>query len=189
MFEEFMRDTITLKKQDGRIFENIKAQVDAKKIFINNVDMPVEEGDYFCRTLPNGVEETYEVVQAHYNNKFHEIPAHYQIEVRKTTRQEYESFKTINNYNVYGNGKININSTDNSTNTYGNELELFQAIKEVIKTELNDDQELINKVSQMETNVGKNSFAAKYNDFIQSIANHITIFVPFIPALTKLLTK
>ena len=41
----------------------------------------------------------------------------------------------------------------------------------------------------MEQNIGKESFAGKYNAFIQSIANHITIFAPFLPMLTQLLSK
>ena len=35
----------------------------------------------------------------------------------------------------------------------------------------------------------KVGFAEKYNAFIQSVANHMTIFAPFIPALSALLTK
>lgn len=37
--------------------------------------------------------------------------------------------------------------------------------------------------------IEQKGFAEKYNNFIQSIANHMTIFAPFIPALSSLLTS
>ena len=55
--------------------------------------------------------------------------------------------------------------------------------------DLDNSAEIIAALDQMQDNVGKRSFAEKYNNFIQSIANHMTIFAPFIPALSSLLTN
>jgi hypothetical protein len=41
----------------------------------------------------------------------------------------------------------------------------------------------------MENAAGTNSFAGKYNALIQSVANHIAIFTPFIPLLTSQIVK
>ena len=36
---------------------------------------------------------------------------------------------------------------------------------------------------------GKKSFLLKYNEFVQVAANHMTVFAPFIPLLTKFLVN
>ena len=188
----FMIDTISLKKKDGRIFDNIKAQVSIKGICTDDVTIPFEDGDFLCRILPNGVEETYLIVQANYSERFHNIPPMYNIEVRKTSRQEYEKFQTVNNFNVSGtNSRININSNDNSNNTinYQNSKDLFNELRNIINSQLNNDKQILDSVDALESSINKPTFSEKYNNFIQSVANHITIFAPFIPALSALLVK
>ena len=54
---------------------------------------------------------------------------------------------------------------------------------------LDNETEIISAVNNMQESVGTKSFAEKYNNFIQSAANHMTLFAPFIPALTQLLTN
>lgn len=91
-------------------------------------------------------------------------------------------------YNISDTGKVNIHSTDNST-TYqisANDLSLLETIRTLAR-DLDDSAEIIAALDQMQDNVGKKSFAEKYNNFIQSIANHMTVFAPFIPALSSLL--
>ena len=83
-----------------------------------------------------------------------------------------------------------INSTDNSVtyNITENDIALMETLKTLAK-ELENSNVIIDSIEEMKNNVGKKSFAEKYNSFIQSVANHMTIFAPFIPALTQLLTK
>ena len=98
--------------------------------------------------------------------------------------------ESIHAYNISNPDKVNIHSTDNST-TYkisANELSIMETVRTLAKG-LENETEIIAAVDQMQDNVGKHSFAEKYNAFIQSIANHMTIFAPFIPALSALLTK
>ena len=93
-------------------------------------------------------------------------------------------------YNISDTDKVNIHSTDNST-TYqisANDLSVLETIRTLAQG-LDNSAEIIAAVDQMQDNVGKKSFAEKYNNFIQSIANHMTIFAPFIPALSSLLTN
>lgn len=63
---------------------------------------------------------------------------------------------------------------------------LFDALREKAE-HLENEEEIKERISNMEKCVGKKSFVEKYNAFIQSVANHMTIFAPFIPMLTKLL--
>ena len=98
--------------------------------------------------------------------------------------------KVVNNYNISGAEKININSTDNSVtyNITENDIALMETLKTLAR-ELENSNAIIDAIEEMKNNVGKKSFAEKYNSFIQSVSNHMTIFAPFIPALTQLLTK
>ena len=59
----------------------------------------------------------------------------------------------------------------------------------MLAKELDNSEAIINSIEEMKDNVGKKGFADKYNTFIQNVANHMTIFAPFIPALTQLLIK
>ena len=93
-------------------------------------------------------------------------------------------------YNISDTCKVNIDSSDTST-TYQisvNDLSMLDTIRTLAR-DLDNSAEIIAALDQMQENVGKKSFADKYNNFIQSIANHMTIFAPFIPALSSWLTN
>jgi hypothetical protein len=49
-----LSDRITIFKASGEKFENVSASVQ-KKIFINEVELPIEDGDTIEQTLPSGV--------------------------------------------------------------------------------------------------------------------------------------
>lgn len=66
--------------------------------------------------------------------------------------------------------------------------ELFRSIFAVLQDSTVENQGAIEvAISEMRQAVGQPSFGEKYKTFIQSIANHMTIFAPFIPQLTALL--
>lgn len=186
----FPTEKLKLIKSDGTIINDIEALVESKKIFVDDASVIIEEGDIFERTLSNGAIENYEVLDRGFHKGMHTIPDHYQVSVRKTTAKTYYNRVTYNITNK--SGKINIDSVDNSVNiniTLSDEEEaLFRTIKE-IATSLEDSELICKSVDEMHNNVGKEGFAAKYNNFIQSIANHMTIFSPFIPMLSNLLTR
>jgi hypothetical protein len=182
-------EKIRLVKASGEKFE-VEADVQPNKIFINDATLLIEEGDIFERDLPVGAKEQYEVIDRGFYKGIHGIPDHYQVSVQKLSSLKY---KTSNNvtYNINSStGKININSVDNSINISlsENEEEIFSTLKE-IANKLDNREELIDKINSMYNEIGKPNYANKYNDFIQSIANHITIFSPFIPVLTNYLIK
>lgn len=122
----------------------------------------------------------------------HGIPDHYQISVEKVTGYKKTiSGKVTNTYNIRNeSGKININSSDSSVNITlsENDEKLFETLK-MLAISLDNVDEVISKIDTMRESAGSADFGQKYNAFIQSVANHMTIFAPFIPALTTFLLK
>lgn len=191
---DFPKEKARLIKEDSSVIDNIDALFDGKTIFVDDASVCIEEGDVLERTLPNGLKEQFLVVDRGYYPETQGIPAHYQVKVEK--RPNYHKAtrgQIINSYVINDAGKVNINSTDNSTTIYQlNEQDkaLFATLRELAtQIKSGDDRDIKNKIDEMEQNIGKESFAEKYNAFIQSIANHITIFAPFLPMLTQLLSK
>lgn len=186
----FPTEKLKLIKSDGSIINDVEALVEPKKIFVDDASVIIEEGDIFERRLSNGAVENYEVLDRGFYNGTYEIPDHYQVSVRKTTAKSYSNRITYNITNE--SGKVNIHSVDNSVNlniSLSDEDEaLFTTLKEL--TASIDNSDLIRQsIDEMRNNVGKDTFIAKYNNFIQSIANHMTVFAPFIPMLSNFLTR
>ena len=65
---------------------------------------------------------------------------------------------------------------------------LFETIRSLAETIENKD-EIVAAVDEMQNAVGKKGFLQKYNEFVQAAANHMTVFAPFIPLLTKFLVN
>ena len=80
-----MTDRVTLVKKNGQRFADLRASVQKGKIFTNDPNIPIEEGDEFVRQLPSGVTETFTVTDAGFMQGIHGIPSHYQTTVRKNS--------------------------------------------------------------------------------------------------------
>lgn len=78
-----MTDTVQILKQNGGIISDIKSSVQKDKIFIQRSDILIETGDLIQRSMSNGAEETYKVIDPCFHEKFHSIPAGYQMDVIK----------------------------------------------------------------------------------------------------------
>ena len=78
-----LRDRVTLVKQDGRRFENVRASVQSDKIFTDDPKLPIEEGDRFERSLPSGLLETYVVTDRGFMEGMGGISSHYRSKVEK----------------------------------------------------------------------------------------------------------
>ena len=191
MLSPFPAENVKIIKKDLTVIEDVEALVDRNKIFIDDGSLDIEEGDIIERVLPSGAKEQYLVIDRGFYRGAHGIPDHYQISVEKqSTYTKTSRGQVINNYNITNADKVNIHTNDNST-TYqitANDLSIMETVRTLAKG-LDNEQEIILAVDEMRNNVGKKSFTDKYNAFIQSVANHMTIFAPFIPALSALLTK
>ncbi|MEK3733794.1 hypothetical protein MKX64_15445 [Paenibacillus sp. FSL M8-0334] len=194
-FSSFMKDRVTLIKQNGEIFENIKAMVDKNKIHIDDSSLPIEEGDRIVRTLKNNLKESYIVEDRGYFEAFHGIKAHYQVDVRRESSVPRNFTQPDGRgYVVHVNGsnaRVNINSQDYSTNTV-TELKdpLFEEMRQAISTQIediNEKQKLLNCVEELESSKGTTTFMDKYKSFMTMAADHMTVLTPFIGPLSSLL--
>src|SRR6478735_5600007 len=96
-------------------------------------------------------------------------------------------------YNVSGpNAKINIQSTDLSTNIVNVEsAALFDKLRNVIQESIQDAdaiKRLSEQVDAMQAAAGTKTFLGAYQQFVSVAADHLTLFPPFWPALTQLLS-
>lgn len=97
-------------------------------------------------------------------------------------------------YNLNGPGaRVTINSTDNSTNVVNvNAAGLFRELLHAVSTGVADSVErttLLDRVSELESHQNTPGFARKYAEFMSLAANHMQVVLPFVPALTQLLTS
>lgn len=192
MMSGFPREKIMLIKSDQTVIKDIDALFTASTVLIEDVTIKIEDGDYMLRTLPNGIEEKYLIIDnGYFGGSGHGIPAHYQVKAKKITNIQEMDRNIVNNYNFSGANKVNINSTDNSTTnvTYNNnDTKLFEDLINTANS-IEKSDEIIAAINEMREHVGKKTFVGKYNDFIGVIANHMTVFLPFVPALTQLITN
>jgi hypothetical protein len=95
-------------------------------------------------------------------------------------------------FHIHGhNPRVNMNSTDNSVNvTSVSRDEVFVQLREAARSVASDiDRDsILERVERLEKAQGSSGFVAAYQNFIASAADHMTIFAPFIPALTAMLS-
>ncbi|MGB2677264.1 MAG: hypothetical protein WAN12_09295 [Candidatus Acidiferrum sp.] len=96
------------------------------------------------------------------------------------------------NIHLHGhNPRINLNSTDNSVNiaSVSND-KTFVQMREAAQS-ISDELErakIISRLDDLESARGSTGFLAAYQSFIGSVADYMTIFGTFIPALTQMLS-
>ncbi len=190
-FGTFPTEQVVITKVNTNEQFEVETLFDANRLVVEDTSKCIEEGDIIERSLPNGKKEKYEIEDCSFYNNMGTFPSHYEITVRKITNRISQPKETVvNHIHISDVEKVNIQSTDNSNNYYlnSNDKELMKTLKSLAEG-LDNRESVISNIDEMEANVGKKSFAEKYNSFIQSIANHMTIFAPFIPSLTQLLMK
>lgn len=190
ILSNFPTEKIRIIKQDLSVISDVNAFVDTSMIFIDDATLLIEEGDIIERSLPSGANEQYLVIDRGFHRGVRGIPDHYQVKVEKKTAYTKISSGHVINYNIGKADRININSTDNSTNYHisAKDISVMDSLRDLAKG-LENEEEIITAVDNMQESVGTKSFTEKYNAFIQCAANHMTLFAPFIPALTALLSK
>lgn len=191
MFSNLESDTIRVIKADGlQLLKEYKAIVSKNAIQTFDVSIDVEEGDFIERLLSNGKTEKYLISESQYNEGMPPtIPPFYKFKVSNLKSIPISSCVAANNvYHVSGNNaRVLNNSVDHSSNVVNiSNDKMFQELRALIEAKL-PDTGLISLVNEMEQAKGTIGFAAKYNAFIQSAANHMTVLAPFIPSLTALL--
>jgi len=191
VFSDLENDTIRVIKADGQQLPNeYKCVVSKNGIQTFDVSIDVEEGDFIERLLSNGKIEKYLVSESQYSEGMPPtIPPFYKFKVsnvKSVPNASPAGATTV--YHVSGNNARVLNhSVDHSSNIVNiSNDKMFEELRALIEAQL-PDTGLIPLVNEMEQARGTSGFAAKYNAFIQSAANHMTLLAPFIPPLTALL--
>src|SRR5229473_4980338 len=100
--------------------------------------------------------------------------------------------KLTQNIHMHGpNARINVNSTDNSTNVASVSSEqLFVRLRETASTIPDESQrtQILARLDDLERAKESGGFVSAYQSFIGAVADYMTIFSPFIPALTLMLS-
>jgi hypothetical protein len=193
MFSGFMNERVTLIKKNGERIENLPANVLRNVIITNDPKIPIEDGDQFERRTPSNVVEVFDILDAGFIQPLHGRAGLYQSKVRKATARSSLAQASQVVYNLNGpNARVNIQSMDSSTNVVNVESaalfdKLRNAIKESVK-DADDISRLSEKVEAMQAAAGTKSFARTYQEFVSVAADHLTLFLPFLPALTQLLS-
>jgi len=93
---------------------------------------------------------------------------------------------TRQTFNIHGpNARVNIDSTDNSTNVVHQGVP-FSELRTAIELGVSDGVErtaILQRLSDLEAANDRESGAKRYQAFIAAAANHMTIIGPYLPAL------
>ena len=196
MWSDLLRDRITIIGKDGNRYENLPAVVDVKKIITQEVNVPIERGDSIERELPNGRTERFTVINAHYRTGHPSmIPDFYEITYEREGARPHQSKPQPITVHISDSPQshVNIDSEDHSISiSYGNAGYLFDEIRDLLRGTVEDSAELeslLEKVDAMEGSQEAGSFKRAYDEFIASAANHITVLLPILPALSSLLSQ
>ena len=192
--KSLMKDTITLLKKDGSKIEGIRASVQDGKIFLNADKLLIEPEDVVQRTMSNGAEETFLVIDPGFYEAFHGIQAHYQMKVKKLGLPEAKQAIQNITYNISGsNARVNNNSIDNSTNFVQTNSEIIKNIgllrKELSDSALSEDEkstafEVIDTLEeQFNSGNPKRSVVSVLLNSLPHVANVATIAAAIIDML------
>ncbi|MDB4889230.1 MAG: hypothetical protein JWL61_1085 [Gemmatimonadetes bacterium] len=189
-----LRDKCTLVKADGRTFPTLIASVQPPTIiFLDEGAIPVEEGDILERALPNGLLDRFEILERGYFAARGSTPAHYQSKVRRLTNIAPSTPQpAVYTLNLHGsNARAYVNSHDASLNVTGaTSDELFAAIRRAVEDGIIEPAikaNLVEQLAALESARGTPSFTQRYVQFIGTIADHLTLFGPFLPRLAQML--
>jgi hypothetical protein len=86
------------------------------------------------------------------------------------------------------NARVNVNSADSSVNVISAEAsEVFDRLRERLG-QIEDEvkrEEIATAIDNMESAYGSDNFQSRYKEFMAVLADHVTVFAPFLPALAN----
>ncbi|NKJ23850.1 hypothetical protein [Dyella sp. SG609] len=122
-------DDIDVVAPDGSVRSRVKGYFSGKQFIIDDMTVDVREGDEIRRSLPNGREEAFVVTDPKFYKNGH-FGSHYQVSVARRGVFDKSSGDKYT-INVSGhNSRVNVGSTDNSSNTVVLQSEDLAALSE-----------------------------------------------------------
>jgi hypothetical protein len=171
----------------GNLVATTKVAILPKLMVVFDTLIPIKVGDEVRRRLPSGVDETFEVVEPSFFEKFHDTEAHYKVKYRRKGEFPHG---TGGNYTVHvtgHNSRVNIASTDRSTNVVV-DGDVFGNLTAALRKDVGAGPELdrlLASIEEMRAEQKRPSFAAAYQRFVSISADHLGIIAPFLPALAS----
>jgi hypothetical protein len=117
-----------------------------------------------------------------------------EIECRKDLQSSSARNSSVvgNTFNLTGpHSRLNVQSHDQSTSVIIQNTEnVFAEIRQTLENGIGSEEvltEILGKLAELEEAKGTTSFMQKYQAFIASAANHMSLIAPFLPALTQML--
>jgi hypothetical protein len=181
-------DDIEVVSPSGEVRCRVKGYYSGEQFIVDDMKADIQPGDEIRRALPNGKDEVFTVEdpKLYRGGPF---GSHYQIAISRRGSFEH---KTGGHYQIHlsgQNARVNIASTDNSTNT-ANHSQLFTEIREAIDKGVSDTAQrgsIKEHLTEIERAKTKTSFIKAYQELIATAADHITVLSPFLPAITALM--
>jgi hypothetical protein len=158
-----------------------------KNILCRSIESNDKTGHHYTQTALSQFDQRYRSIESKYKNEIGIYCA--ALNVKAADKKANRMSPNVTNIVCGDNSRVLVNSQDNSINVANSQL-LFAEIQNVVDSQIDDEKlkrDLLEKIAEMETNVGKGGFIKSYSDFVALAANHMTIIVPFLPALTQLL--
>jgi len=189
MFNHFPKSTYEIIGPDGVVRSKVQAIGGGDTITIPDPTVVIQPGDEMRRVLPNGTDEIFEVIDPRFHERFHSIPAHFQVKVRRKGTFPHGTGGNLNITMSGANSRVNIASTDNSTNV-ASDIKVLNDLRSAITDGVSDQEardKLLAAVEDLQREHGGSGFLGAYQRFMSIAADHIGVIGPFLPALAGLL--
>ena len=188
--KQLMTDNLTLVTGSGEVVKSdIKGRITGTTLVTFDSSLSIKPGDRFLRRLPSGLQEEFIVEDPGYHSELPGMDAHFQAKIRRSDTPALTLQTIINN--IQGaNARVNIHSTDASTNISHQDkhTQTYNDLRERL-TQLSVDSGTANairvSIDEMETAHGTPQFKEKYLEFLSISANHIGVFGPVLATLAS----
>lgn len=177
-------DEVEIVSPEGEVRSRVQAYYAGNMFVIEDMSVDVRAGDEIRRRLPNGNDEAFRVDDPKFYGSGG-FGKHYQV---KVSRSKIHPRKSSGNYTVHvtgANSRVNINSTDTSTNTV-QEMTVFNQARELLASSgvaLDKAVEIAGHIEEMEKATSQPKFSEGYQRFIAATADNIGVFAPILTAL------
>ncbi|WP_293922157.1 hypothetical protein [Sphingobium sp. UBA5915] len=188
-FNSLPKSDFEVISPDGEVRSTGKGIFTGNKVVVFDEKLLVYADDEIRRTLPSGADDTFTVVDPQFFPKMATIPANFQIDVRRKGTFPHGKGGHFNITVSGENSRVNIGSTDNSTNVVNNSgvfADLINAIEGGVEN-VEQKAVLVEAVKDMEKAKGTGGFASAYAKFMGLAADHIGVITPFVGPLAAMI--
>lgn len=129
-FSDLQKDSVFIVKATGSRAGPYKTALSKDSASIFDASLDVDDGDKLVRTLPNGKEESYTIVQADFSQGLHGIPPHYNLKLTKDSAIK-QTASLAKHTTIHINHSTGVQVGDHNTVNIQNALtELIQRIEQ-----------------------------------------------------------